>query len=148
MSDVRPLPVWPYPLTAGRAAALKAAKLSMELPYLIVPVPAVPASPGRVLMFGEIPPHVCEGVLIAPDGTEDEERVRAAFEFLLQAPPHAPGLITNEMWLSAVMGMGVKFLYEMVHDPELADVRDLDPAHADFIRTRHSGGAPGEVRFQ
>jgi hypothetical protein len=146
VTDVRPLPVYPYPLAPGQETALRAAIASLGLPYLIEPVPSVPGSPGRSLGLGAVPPHVCECVVVGADNTENPERVAAALRHLMTAPPGAERLVTHEMWLSAVMGMDVKFLYDMAYDPEFEDPARLDPSHDDFRRMAHEGRQG--VRFQ
>ena len=113
MSDVRPLPVWPWPMTDAIASTLRVAKASLDVSWLIAPCPAVPGSPGRVLAFGEVPPFACEAVLVRPEDQHDPARLAAALTFLMSATPDAPGLVTQEKWLSAVMGMDVRFLYEV-----------------------------------
>jgi hypothetical protein len=59
--------------------------------------------------------------------------VRVALEALLRGATSGPGIISHEMWLSAVMGSDVTFLYEMVHDDEFADPFALDISH-DVLR--------------
>lgn len=110
MAEVRPLPLWPHSLSPEQLALIKRAKLEVGPSFDVLPSPAVPESPGRILAFGEVPPFLCESVLIAPENVDRYESVLAAMRFWLTAPEREPGTITPEMWLSHVMGCNVIYL--------------------------------------
>lgn len=103
MSEVLPLPTWPWPLAPERAALLRAAKAELNLDFKMIHVPAVPASPGRVLAWGELPPHLCEAVLIRPENTERYESVLRALHFTLTAPPGTPGSFDQGDYVKALL---------------------------------------------
>jgi hypothetical protein len=115
-ADVRPLPVHPYPLTAAQESTLRQAKAELDLPYLVQVVPAVPGSPGRMLCFGEPAPFYTESVVIRPENVERLESVKAALDFMLNAPAGAAGSFTEEMWMQAMFGEGTKLAYEILPD--------------------------------
>jgi hypothetical protein len=111
MSEVRPLPIFPStPLTPQRDALLRAAKASLDLPFKILPSPAAPAGPARVLAFGVVPDFMCEFVYIRAENVDRLESVRGALEACLTAPAGHPGVITEEQWMSAVMGVEVRLV--------------------------------------
>jgi len=110
MSDVRPLPIWPHEMTPERDAMLRAAKAELDLPFKIVPSPAAPAGPARVLAFGAVPPFLCEFVYIRPENVDRYESVRGALHACLTAPAGHGGVITEEQWMSAVMGAPVRLV--------------------------------------
>lgn len=103
MSDVVPLPVWPHGLTPERDLLLRRAKRELGLDFCILPCPAVPASPGRVLAFGSLPDFLCEAVLIRPENTERYESVLAALRFTLTAPAGTPGAFDEGDYVRALM---------------------------------------------
>lgn len=99
---------------------IRRAKLEVGAPFAVQPSPAVPGSPGRVLALGEVPPFLCESVLVAPDNAGRYESILGAMRFWLTAPEGAEGSITDEMWLSGVMGCEVRLAPEpepVVHLP-------------------------------
>lgn len=110
-ADVRPLPIWPHTATPERLAMVKRAKLEIGVPFAVQPAPAVLGSPGRILAFGEVPPFLCETVLIAPENVDRYESVLGALTFLLTAPEGAPGSIDEAAWLGGVMGCEVTLAY-------------------------------------
>jgi hypothetical protein len=63
--SARVLPIYPSVPTGGVLEALKAAKDSLDVDYLIQPVKAVPGSPGRILAIGKKPHFVCDYALVA-----------------------------------------------------------------------------------
>ena len=58
MTELLPLAIWGG--THADLPALKQAKASLNLPYNLVPVQAVPGSPTRVLALHGTPPFVCD----------------------------------------------------------------------------------------
>ena len=58
-AELVPLPIWGVP-QPGDMEALRAAKASLNLPYLIVPCAAVPGSPTRILALREPPPFIAD----------------------------------------------------------------------------------------
>lgn len=103
-----PVPIHPWPLPEGRLDLLRSAKMMLQTDVTIIPVEATPGSEGRVLAFGELPPFVSEAVLIR--NVDSVDSVSKALSFLLEAPEGSPGLFTEEMWLSAVFGCGVRLI--------------------------------------
>lgn len=91
---------------------VKRAKLEVGVSYAVQPAPAVLGSPGRILCFGEVPPFLCESVLIGPENVDRYESVLAALRFWLTAPEGAQGSITEAAWLSGVMGCEVTLAFE------------------------------------
>lgn len=113
------LPVYPWPMSDERLELVKQAKAALELPYKIMPAPAVPGSPGRVLCFGRPAPFYTESVVVGADNVDKLDSVKAALEFTLEAPAGTSGSFTEQMWLSAVMGCEVTLEYELSkHDLE------------------------------
>lgn len=107
VTEVRPLPIWPHTVTEAQLEMVKRAKLEIGAPFAVQPSPAVPGSPGRVLAFGEVPPFLSETVLIWPDDVGNYEVVKEKMRLWLQAPEGTGGTVTEEMWLSHVMGCNV-----------------------------------------
>lgn len=110
MAEVVPLPLWPHSLSQEQLALIKRAKLEVGPSFDVLPSPAVPESPGRILAFGEVPPFLCESVLIAPENVLRYKSILAAMRFWLSAPEGEAGTVTPEMWLSHVMGCNVIYL--------------------------------------
>lgn len=72
MAEVTFVPVFPHPLPESVNVALRAAKASLNLEVKMLPVPAVPGSPGLVLALGRTPDFVCDGCLAAtPEALPD-----------------------------------------------------------------------------
>lgn len=118
MAEIRPLPIWPRTVTEAQLAMVKRAKLEVSPPFDVLPSPAVPGSPGRILAFGEVPPFLSESVLIAPENVDRYESVLAAMRFWLTAPEGAAGTVTEEMWLSHVMKANVVYKFtEVIGEP-------------------------------
>lgn len=114
-ADPIPLPIFPWPMSPEREALVREAYNATGTHVSIIPCPAVPESPGRVLAFGQIPDFVCETVLIRAENVDNVDSIRRALDFTLHTPMvpgGTPGTFTHAMWLSAVMGCEVKFLYE------------------------------------
>lgn len=116
-SDVRPLPIWPHTVTPEQLELIKRAKIEIGVPYSVMPSPAAPGSPGRILALGEVPPFICETVLVAPENVERYESILGAMRFWLTAEAGAEGSIDEAAWLSGVMGCEVTLV-----DIENADV--------------------------
>lgn len=110
MADVRPLRLWPHDITEAQLAMIRQGKADMDVDFKILPSPAEPGGPGRVLAFGQIPPFFSESVVIGGDNVNRPESIRAAMEFALTAPAGAPGSFTEEAWLQAVMGVPVRYV--------------------------------------
>ena len=60
MTTLRPLAIYPFPPTDADLSLIKAAKAQLDLPYLVVPVRAVPGGPVRVLALRETPDFLCD----------------------------------------------------------------------------------------
>lgn len=106
-ADVRPLPIWPHTVTPEQLEMVRRAKLEVGVSYAVQPAPAAVGSPGRILCFGELPPFICESVLIHPDNVNRYESILGALRFWLTAPPGEDGSIDEAAWLSTVMGCEV-----------------------------------------
>ncbi|UOE45908.1 hypothetical protein [Agromyces larvae] len=100
MSVTIPIPVHPWPLTPERLALLKQAKAAIDVPFKIVPVESVPGSPGNVLAFGELPPHLCSVALIRPENVDNPASVLAALRAVLTS---ADGLFDEADYLAALL---------------------------------------------
>lgn len=109
MPLVLPLPIWPHDMSDERMEMLKRAKSEVAVDYQVMPVPAVPGSPGRVLAFGEVPPFFSEVVFIRLENVANYEAVKGAVEFWLTCEAEPPS-ISEEQWLSAAMGVPVRFV--------------------------------------
>ncbi|MGO2150824.1 MAG: hypothetical protein ACTH32_06440 [Microbacterium gubbeenense] len=103
-----------------RLSALKEAKARIGVPYKIVPVRAVPGSPGRILCWGRPAPFYTESVVIAAENALNVESVTNALRFLLEAPAGAQGSVTEEDWMEAVVGCPVALVQEL----SAADLED------------------------
>jgi hypothetical protein len=79
-----PLAIFPYPLPPEITEVTKRAFMSLDLPFAVVPVPANPGEPGRILALGALPPFVCDCAPVA-DAT-NEDSVRNAIRWVLTAP--------------------------------------------------------------
>lgn len=55
VDEVLPLPIYPWPVSAEDMAAVKQAKLDSGLSFKVMPRPAVPGSPGRILALRKEP---------------------------------------------------------------------------------------------
>lgn len=60
MPDVRPLPIYPWPVDPAALELVKRAKAELETQFKVVPVRALPGSPGRMLALGVKPNFVCD----------------------------------------------------------------------------------------
>jgi hypothetical protein len=60
VAKIKLLPIYPSVPFGDTLEAVKAAKDSLDLDYLVKPVKAVSGSPGRVLAIGEKPDFVCD----------------------------------------------------------------------------------------
>lgn len=126
-TPVVPLPVHPWPLSPERLALLRDAKAAIDAQYglevRIVPVEAIPGSPGRTLCFGSPPPFVTEAVVIRAENAEAPESVRGALQFVLRAPEGAPATYSEADMLSMFLGVRVR---------ELVDPFELGNAEHDW----------------
>lgn len=109
MSDVRPLPIlWGQEATSEAWAAVKAAFVSLGLPFLVSPVPAVPGGQGRVICID------CE-----PTWIVDYARVPS---------PDSPGLKNAMIWaLSDVVDNRAVSMADMLSFYLGAKVTELEP---------------------
>lgn len=116
MPEVHPLPIWPHERLADERlmGLLREAKQALGVPYLMRPVPAVPMSPGRVIAWGQVAPFVCSQVIIGEANIDNPDSIRRALHTALTVPDGEPGVFTEEMWLSAVLGKPVKYVGEEI----------------------------------
>lgn len=109
MSETRPLPLYPYPVTDEQMAMIRAAKERLNVPYKILPRPSVAGS-GVTLAFGEPAPHVGDSLVI--EHPVDVETVFWALKIVLG---EGLRLSTTTDNLRAILGDGVtEVLPEMV----------------------------------
>lgn len=100
--QVWPFPIWPNPMPDERMAMLKQAKAALGLDFRIQPVVAEPGMSGRVFCWaGEIPPFICEAVIIRPENADSAESWLNALRFMLTAPEGAVGAFGWDQWLAA-----------------------------------------------
>lgn len=116
MTDLLPLAVWGNP-EPGDLEALKAAKAALQLPYLIVPVPAVAGSPTRVLALRSAPPFIADFMGVR-DPQAEPERLIEAMRWALdpRIENKSASLIVEQ--LQAVFGPGLR---EIPYYPEPID---------------------------
>ena len=100
----RLLPIYPSVPSGGVLEALKAAKDSLDVDYLIQPVKAVPGSPGRVLAIGEAPTFLCDYALVAEPSVES---LKNALQWAL-GDYDDPRARTVIQLLEEIFGEGVK----------------------------------------
>ena len=106
-----PLPIFPWPMSPERTALLRRAFEEIAPPFDILPSPAEPTSPGRILAFGRIQPFYHDAtVLIRPENVDNYDSILGALRHVLTAPAGAPVTMNGEQWLSAVMGAPVKLV--------------------------------------
>lgn len=110
MSELVPVPIYPWPMEPARLELLKQAKALLDLPYKIVPVEAVPGSPGRVLAWLR-PWWLCRYAPIKPLNAENVQSIAAALKFALEADSGRTNdrRFNEEHWLTSVMGVDVKY---------------------------------------
>lgn len=101
MSDtLLPLPIFPYPVSKEDMDAIKAAKASMNVDFKVLPRPAVPGSPGRVLALREKPSWFTAYAPVAHP--ERPESMKAALEWVLSDKDDPRG-VTDVQWLQELM---------------------------------------------
>jgi hypothetical protein len=110
-SNVQPLPIWPWPVAAEDMDRLKTAKAKVDVPFKVLPRPAVVGSPGRVIAIGTMPDFPCEYAVI------NDHTNQAAYDAVMEWVLH-PELIDDrasneEDWLSYHFGVPVKFIEEV-----------------------------------
>ena len=59
-----PLAIWPWPLPSEQLEVVRSAFAAMGAPFPVVPSPAAPGGPVRVLAMGSLPPFACNSALI------------------------------------------------------------------------------------
>ena len=60
-----PLAIWPWPAPPEQLEVVRQAYLALGLDYSILPCPAVPGGPVRVLALGAPAPFLCDSAVIA-----------------------------------------------------------------------------------
>ena len=104
MPETRPLALY-GPCSDADLAALKQAKATLDLPYLIVPTQALPGGPTRVLALRVAPKFVCDFALVA-DPT-NPAAVLAAMSWAL-TPDLVDDRATSKLeWLQGLLGTEV-----------------------------------------
>jgi hypothetical protein len=84
MSNARPLCLYPHDIPDDQMQLIRQAKANLDLPYKVIPSPAVPGGHERVLAMGELPPFLCDAALVK-DPT-NAQSVENALRWLLTAP--------------------------------------------------------------
>lgn len=105
MTTSRPLCTWPHTIPDEQMQLIRQAKAKLDLPYKVIPSPAVPGGHERVLAMGELPPFLCEAALVK-DPTSAES-VENALRWLLTAPEGDKRGFGYTEYLSAIFGPGV-----------------------------------------
>jgi len=108
MTDLRPLAIWPHEIPDEQMALIKQAKANIDVPYRVLPSPAVPGGHERVLAMGELPPFLCDAALVK-DPTNPQS-VENALRWLLTAPEGDERGFGYTQYLEAIFGPGVKDL--------------------------------------
>lgn len=98
------LPIYPSVPTGAILTALKDAKDSLDVDYLVQPVKAVPGSPGRILALGKKPHFVCDYALVEKP---TKESIRNALEWVL-GDHDDPRARTVVQVLEEIFGSGVQ----------------------------------------
>lgn len=98
--DLWPLAVWPQP-TQADGEAIVAAKRSLNLPFRAQIVPAVPASPSRVLALRRPPQFLCDYALVRDP--QNPDAMRAAVHWVLVPTIDDPRATTLLDTLQAIM---------------------------------------------
>lgn len=114
MSDLLPLAIHGTPQPGDREA-LVAAKVSLDLPYLIELVVAQPASPTRVLAIRDPPPFLVDYALVRDPA--NPAAMRAAMEWALDDSVDDPRATLIIDQLRAVFGAGVTEIPYVEEDP-------------------------------
>lgn len=79
-----PLAIWPHDIPDEQMDLIRQAKAALNLPFRVLPSPAVPGSPTRVLGMGSLPPFLCDCALV--NDPTNPESVENALRWLLTAP--------------------------------------------------------------
>lgn len=116
-SDLRPLQIMSGKLHADDWQRIRAAKASLDLPFLITPAKAVPGGVGRVLAIGVKPDFVCDYAFV-PD-TKSPGLI-AAMEWAL-TDKEDPRAVTVEDMMKQIFGPETKEI------TNAEDVRGSDP---------------------
>lgn len=104
MSTPIPLPIYPHKPVGDDLTLLKQAKALIPTDKLIIPVDAVPGSPGRIIALREHPNWICDHAYVA---TPNLESIKAALEWALtdKEDPRATTILKT---LTETFGEGVK----------------------------------------
>jgi hypothetical protein len=100
----RIVPIYPSVPSGAVLEALKTAKESLDVDYLIRPVKAVPGSPGRVLAIGTKPDFVCDYAFVPEPSVES---LKNALHWAL-GDHDDPRARTVVQVLEDIFGKGVK----------------------------------------
>lgn len=79
--NLKPLPIHPWPVAPETMQLIKRAKAELDVPFLVLPRPAVIGSPGIVLALGIAPTWICDYALVK-DVTKYES-IKAALDVVL-----------------------------------------------------------------
>lgn len=122
MTDLRPLALYPYPVTEADLEAIKAAKAALNLPYRVVPVQAVPGGPVRVLALRSGPPFLCDFRGTADPLTDAD--LPAKLAWVLGEIEHDPkaSLLADQLLTGPLHAREIEYV-----EPELTDDEILHP---------------------
>jgi hypothetical protein len=70
-SETRPLAIHPWPASRDDLERLRAAKVQMDVDWLIQPSRPTSGGTGRILGWGQVPPWVRDYLVIDPTDPED-----------------------------------------------------------------------------
>jgi hypothetical protein len=129
--DLHLLPILAEKLSPGDWEAIRAAKASLDLPFLVKPVPAVHGSPGRVLAIGKKPDWLCDGAYISSTASKG---LAAAIEYVLTDKNDARGFSVLSM-LQDILGPDVREITD-------ADIRSTDNGRDERVDDARGGPKP------
>lgn len=124
-TDLRPLPIYPWPLNEVDYGAVRLAKARLGVEWKVLPRPAIAGSPGRILALREPPPFLCDYALV--NDPQNGNSMLAALEVAL-------GLKDDERMntvldtLKSIFGEGVR----EIPAEELAAEEETGPPMPDF----------------
>lgn len=120
MSDLTPLQVWGQP-REGDIEALRAAKTALSLPFRVLPVPAVPGGPTRVLALREAPPFLCDYALVRDPA--NPAALEAAMAWVLNPQKGDPRAVLVIDMLRAIFGDDVTEVPHVADGENVSGVR-------------------------
>jgi hypothetical protein len=102
MDDLRPLAIYPWPLSAADMEKVKAAKAATGVPFRVLPCPAVPGTPVRILALRELPAFVCDTT--PPVDPDNPDSLTNALRWVLDETEPVERGVTVLKYLKAIFG--------------------------------------------